>query len=59
MNLNTINTVVSLLIKTVLLAAQFSGRVRKRSVKRLEAMDIGTKDKEIIFLRDKVVQLNM
>ncbi len=38
---------------------RFSGRVRKRSLKRLAAMDVETKDKEILFLRDKVYQLEM
>jgi len=41
------------------MAARFSGRVRKRSLKRLSAMDVETKDKEILFLKDKVYQLEM
>jgi len=58
-NFDIISAAVSLIIKAALLAARFSGRVRKRSLKRLAAMDVDTKDKEIIFLRDKVAQLKM
>ena len=58
-NLDIISAAVSLIIKAALLAARFSGRVRKRSLKRLAAMDVDTKDKEIIFLRDKLDQLKM
>jgi transposase InsO family protein len=58
-NLDILNVAVSLLIKAALLAARFSGRVRKRSLKRLAAMDADTKDKEILFLKDKVHQLEM
>jgi len=36
-NLDIINAAVSLIIKAALLAARFSGRVRKRSLKRLAA----------------------
>ncbi len=58
-NLDIISAAVSLIIKAALLAARFSGRVRKRSLKRLASMDADAKDKEIIFLRDKVHQLKM
>ena len=58
-NIDIIIAAVELIIKAAVFAAQFSGRARKRSLKRLAAMDVGTKDKEIIFLRDKVFQLNM
>jgi transposase InsO family protein len=58
-NIDIINTTVSLVIKAAILAAKFSGRVRKRSLKRLAAMDVDNKDKEVIFLRDKVNQLQM
>ncbi len=56
-NIDTINAAVVLIVKAVILAARFSGRVRKRSLKRLARMDADTKDKEVIFLRDKVFQL--
>jgi transcriptional regulator with PAS, ATPase and Fis domain len=44
-------------VKAAILAAGFSGRVRKQSLKQLAGMDINEKDKELIFLRDKVTQL--
>lgn len=58
-NIDIINTAVVLVIKAAILAAGFSGRVRKRNLKRLATMDIDSKDKEIIFLLDKVDQLKM
>jgi hypoxanthine-guanine phosphoribosyltransferase len=56
-NLDIINFAVSLIIKAALIAARFSGRARKRSLRRLVTMDINEKDKEILFLRDIVDQL--
>ena len=58
-NLDIVNAAVSLIIKAALLAARFSGRARKRSLKRLSKLDANDKDKEIIFLRDKVNQQQM
>ena len=58
-NLDVISPAVTLIIKAAIMAARFSGRVRKRSLKRLAAMDADTKDKEILFLKDKVYQLEM
>jgi len=58
-NLEILNTAVSLLIRAALLAARFSGRVRKRSLERLAAMDTDTKAREILFLKDRVYQLEM
>ncbi len=55
-NLDIINAAVTLIIKAAILASSFSGRVRKRSLKSLSKMDANDKDKEIIFLRDKVYQ---
>jgi transposase InsO family protein len=52
-----VNVAVSLLVKAALLAARFSGRVRRRSLKRLAAMDTDAKAKEILFLKDRVYQL--
>ena len=49
----------SLIFKAVIVAAKYSGRVRKRSLKRLAARDADTKDKEMLFLKDKVFQLEM
>jgi len=44
-NLDIMNFAVSLIIKTALIAARFSGRARKRSLKRLAAMEVDAKDK--------------
>ena len=56
-NIDIINAAVELIIKAAIFAASFSGRVRKRSLKRLAAMDVNEKDKEILFLRDTIFQL--
>ena len=58
-NIEIVNAAVTLIIKAALLAARFSGRARKRSLKRLSKMDVDEKDKEILFLRDKVDQQQM
>jgi len=58
-NIDTINAAVAIIIKAAILAASFSGRVRKRSLKRLSKMNIDDKDKEILFLRDRVYQLKL
>jgi len=58
-NLDIITYAVSLIVKAVVMASGFSGRARKRSLKRLARMDAGTKEKELLFLRDKVHQLQM
>jgi transposase InsO family protein len=58
-NLDIINFAVSMIIKAVVIAARFSGIVRKRSLKRFAAMEVDAKDKEILFLRDMVEQLQM
>jgi len=48
-NIDIINAAVTLIIKAAILAARFSGRAHKRSLKRLAKMDANTKDKEIIL----------
>jgi len=58
-NLDIITYAVTLIIKAAIMAARYSGITRKRSLKRLAAMDADTKDKEILFLKDKVYQLQM
>ena len=58
-NLDVITHAVTLIIRAAIMAARFLGRVRKRSLKRLAAMDADAKDKEILFLKDKVYQLEM
>ena len=57
-NHDSITFAVSLILKATVVAAKYSGRVRKRSLKRLAAMDIDEKDKEILFLIDKIYQLD-
>ena len=57
--IDIINAAVALIVKAVILAASYSGRVRKRSLKRLVGMDVSEKDRELVFLRDKVDQLQM
>ena len=56
-NIEAITYAVSMIFKAAIVAARYSGRVRKRSLKRLAAMGIDEKDKEILFLKDKVYQL--
>ena len=58
-NIEIVNAAVTLIVKAAILAARFSGRARKRSLKRLSKMDADEKDKEILFLRDKVYQQQM
>ena len=58
-NPGILNTAVSLLTRAVLLAAQFSGRVRRRSLERLATRDVDTNAKEILFLKDGIYQLEM
>ena len=58
-NLDILNTAVSLLVKATLLAARFSGRVRQRHLRRLASRDVDAKAKEILFLKDRVYQLEM
>jgi transposase len=58
-NIEIVNAAVSLIIKAALLASRFSGRTRKRSLKKISKMNVNEKDKEIIFLRDKVDQQQM
>jgi hypothetical protein len=58
-NIEIVNAAVTLIIKAALLASRFSGRARKRNLKKLSKMDVDEKDKEIIFLRDKVDQQQM
>ncbi|AQQ70489.1 hypothetical protein SMSP2_00841 [Limihaloglobus sulfuriphilus] len=56
-NIEIINIAVRLIVKVAVLAAGFSERARKRDLKRLAGMDIDEKDKELIFLRAKITQL--
>jgi putative transposase len=58
-NLEILNTAVFLFTQAVLLAARFSGRVRRRSLQRLASRDVDAKAREILFLKDRVYQLEM
>jgi transposase len=58
-NVEILNTAISLLIRAVLLAARFSGRVRRRSLARLATVDTDANAREILFLKDRVYQLEM
>ena len=49
-NIEIVNAAVTLIAKAAILAARFSGRARKRSLKRLSKMEVDDKDKEIILL---------
>ena len=51
-NLDIVTYAVSLIVKAAIMASRFSGRARKRSLKRLARMDAGTKEKELLFLSD-------
>jgi transposase InsO family protein len=56
-NIEAVTYAVSLSFKAAIVAAKYSGRVRKRNLKRLATMDVDEKDKEILFLEDKLYQL--
>jgi transposase len=56
---NNINYALSLIVKAVVIAAGFSGRIRKKSLKRLARMNVDEKDKEILLLRNKVEKLQI
>jgi hypothetical protein len=58
-NLEILNTAVSLVVRAALLAARFSERVRQRSLRRLASRDVDTNAREILFLKDRVCQLEM
>jgi putative transposase len=48
---------VSMIVKAALLAAAWSGKSRRRGLESIAKMPIGEKDKEILFLRDRIYQL--
>ena len=57
--LDILNTAISLLIRAAMLAARFSGRIRQRYLKRLASRDVSANAKEVLFLKDRVYQLEM
>jgi transposase InsO family protein len=48
---------VSMIMKAALLAAAWAGKSRKRGLKSIAKMPIDDKDKEFLFLRDRIYQL--
>ena len=56
-NFNTLYLCLSLFLKTVTLAATWSGMARRKALKKIAAMTILEQEKEIIFLREKVFEL--
>ena len=48
---------VSMTMKAALLAAAWAGKSRKRGMESIAKMPISDKDKEILFLRDRIYQL--
>jgi len=58
-NLDILNAAVSLLVRAALPAARFSGRDRRRSLKRLATMGTEAEAREILFLQDPVYPLEM
>ncbi len=58
-HIEIVNAAVSLLVKAALLAARFSGRVRRQSLKRRAARNADAKAREILFLKNRVYQLEM
>ena len=51
-NLDVITYPVFLIAKADIMASGFSGRARKRSLKRLSRRDTDTKEEELLSLRD-------
>ena len=47
----------SMILKAALLAAAWSGKSRRRGLESIAKMPIDEKDKEILFLRDRIYQL--
>ena len=58
-NIDIINAAIALIIKATVLLPDSLEEPAQRSLKRLSKMDADEKDKEILFLRDKVDQQQM
>ncbi len=56
-NLDSVYLCLSFLVKTVVLAATWADTARRKAMKKIAAMPIDEKDKEIIFLQEKVSEL--
>ncbi len=52
-------TATALLVKATLLAARWARTTRKRALASITAMSADEKDKELVFLRDKIEQLTL
>ena len=48
---------VSMILKATVLAAAWSGKARKRGLESIAKMAIDEQEKEILFLRDRIYQL--
>jgi hypothetical protein len=48
---------VSMILKAALLAAAWAGKIRKRGLESIAELSIDEKDKEILFLCDRIYQL--
>jgi hypothetical protein len=48
---------VSMILKAALLAASWAGKSRKNGLESIAKLSIEEKDKEIIFLQDRIFQL--
>lgn len=46
-----------MIMKAALLAAAWAGQIRRREMESIAIMPINEKDKEILFLRDRIYQL--
>jgi len=57
-NLDIIISAVALIIKAVIMAGRFSGTVRKRSLKRLAAMDTDTRQRNHLPQRQALSTAN-
>ena len=56
-NIEIISSAVSLILKAALLAANWVGKKRKVGLEEIVKMDVEEKNKEIVFLRDRIYQL--
>ncbi len=54
-----LNIAASLLVRATLLAARFSERVRQQYLKRSAERNFDPNAREILFLKDRVCQLEM
>jgi transposase InsO family protein len=53
----TVTATAGLFVKATILAARWAGTARKRALASIASMSVDEKDKEIVFLRDRIEQL--